>query len=62
MVIDLTGFIRYANEFCERERGYAPGALVGKGLADLERTCTATYENPQAQIPRPRSRRACARW
>ncbi len=49
MVIDLTGFIRYANEFCERERGFEPGALVGKGLADLERLCTATYEKPQAQ-------------
>jgi len=49
LVIDLTGFVRYANEFCERERGYEPGGLVGKGLADLERTCTAMYENPQAQ-------------
>ena len=49
MVIDLTGFIRYANEFCERERGFEPGALVGKGLADLERPCSATYEKPHAQ-------------
>jgi PAS domain S-box-containing protein len=49
MVVDLTGFVRYANEFCERERGYEPGSLVGIGLADLERTCNATYEHPQPQ-------------
>ncbi len=48
-VVDQQGFIRYANEFCERERGYAPGAMVGLALSDLERTCGATYESPQPQ-------------
>jgi PAS domain S-box-containing protein len=45
MVIDSAGLIRYANEFCERERGYQPGELVGRNLADLEKRCDATYHN-----------------
>lgn len=45
LVIDLGGVIRYANEYCERERGYGPGEMVGLNLAELEKTCDATYQN-----------------
>ena len=45
MVIDLGGVIRYANEFCERERSYDAGGMVGLNLADQEKTCDATYQN-----------------
>ncbi len=45
MVIDLSGNIRYANEFCERERGYDNGTMVGINLADIEKRCDATYQN-----------------
>jgi signal transduction histidine kinase len=46
LVVDLGGTIRYANEYCERERGFPPGGMVGLKLADLEKPCGATYENP----------------
>jgi signal transduction histidine kinase len=47
LVIDQGGVIRYANEFCERERGYAAGGMVGLNLADQERVCDAAYQNPE---------------
>jgi PAS domain S-box-containing protein len=47
MVLDQGGVIRYANEFCERERGYAPGGMVGLNLADLEKLCDAAYQSPE---------------
>ena len=47
MVVDLSGVIRYANEFCERERGYQPGEMVGLNLADIEKRCDATYHNSE---------------
>jgi signal transduction histidine kinase len=47
LVIDMNGVIRYANEFCERERGYGPGGMVGLNLADLEKVCDAAYQNPE---------------
>lgn len=47
LVIDQGGVIRYANEFCERERGYQPGRMVGINLADLEKLCDAAYQNPE---------------
>jgi PAS domain S-box-containing protein len=46
LVVDLSGVIRYANEFCERERGYEPGGLVGLNLADQEKVCDAAYGDP----------------
>ncbi len=45
MVVDLNGVIRYANEFCERERNYGSGGMVGLNLADQEKLCDATYQN-----------------
>jgi PAS domain S-box-containing protein len=36
MVIDPRGLVRYANHFCEQERGYDAGGMVGQSLADLE--------------------------
>jgi PAS domain S-box-containing protein len=51
LVVDQTGLIRYANECCERERGYAPGAMVGLKLADLEALCNAAYEDPRRLTP-----------
>ena len=47
LVIDQGGVIRYANEFCERERGYEAGGMVGLNLADLEKVCDAAYQNPE---------------
>ena len=44
LVIDQGGVIRYANEFCERERGYSPSGMVGLNLADLEKLCDAAYQ------------------
>jgi PAS domain S-box-containing protein len=45
MVVDQQGVIRYANEFCERERGYASGGMIGINLADIEKRCDTTYQN-----------------
>ena len=36
LVIDGRGLIRYANNFCERERGYGNGEMVGLQLRDIE--------------------------
>ncbi len=36
LVIDGRGLIRYANNFCERERGYENGEMVGLQLRDIE--------------------------
>jgi PAS domain S-box-containing protein len=47
MVVDLHGVIRYANEFCERERGYDPGGMIGINLADIEKRCDATYQSAE---------------
>lgn len=45
MVVDLNGVIRYANEFCERERNHDAGGMVGLNLADQEKICDVTYQN-----------------
>jgi len=47
LVLDQGGVIRYANEFCERERGYEAGEMVGLNLADLEKICDAGYQNAE---------------
>jgi PAS domain S-box-containing protein len=47
MVVDQHGFIRYANHFCERERGYDTNALIGRNLAQVERLCSPSYEDPR---------------
>ena len=44
LVVDLNGVIRYANEFCERERNYDAGGMVGLNLADQEKICDVTYQ------------------
>ena len=44
MVVDQNGFIRYANPFCERERGYETNGLIGRNLAQSERWCSPAYE------------------
>ncbi len=45
LVVDQNGFIRYANPFCERERGYEVSAMIGRNLAQLERWCSPAYED-----------------
>ncbi len=47
MVVDQHGFIRYANHFCESERGYDTNALIGRNLAQVERLCSPSYEDPR---------------
>lgn len=47
LVVDLRGYIRYANQPCERERAYAAHALTGVHLRDLERWCSQSYEEPR---------------
>ncbi len=47
MVVDQHGFIRYANHFCERERGHDTNALIGRNLAQVERLCSPSYEDPR---------------
>jgi PAS domain S-box-containing protein len=44
LVVDQNGFIRYANPFCERERGYETNGLIGRNLAQTERWCSPAYE------------------
>jgi signal transduction histidine kinase len=48
MVIDAAGIIRYANEFCERERGFTAGSMVGLELCALERWSDTSYDLSQA--------------
>ena len=36
MVVDSYGSVRYANAFCEQERGYETGAMVGQQLHGFE--------------------------
>jgi PAS domain S-box-containing protein len=45
MVVDQNGFVRYANPFCERERGYDTNGMIGRNLAQLERWCSPSYED-----------------
>ncbi len=45
MVLDLHGTVRYANQFAERERGYATNGLVGMSLLVLERPCNPSYQD-----------------
>ncbi len=47
LVVDQRGFIRYANQHAERERGAGPNGLVGRNLAEIERPCTADYQDPR---------------
>ena len=49
MILDLTGLIRYANHYAERERGFPGGSLVGRALAELERPCNANYQDIRGQ-------------
>ena len=49
LVVDLSGFVRYANELCERERGHPPGGMIGRNLTELERPCDAAYQEAKAQ-------------
>ncbi|MBA3699531.1 MAG: PAS domain-containing protein [Planctomycetes bacterium] len=51
LVVDQQGVIRYANEYCERERRYEAGGMVGINLAELEKTCDATYLNREPVAP-----------
>jgi PAS domain S-box-containing protein len=44
LIVDPRGYIRYANQPCERERGYAEHALTGQHLRDLERWCSQSFE------------------
>jgi PAS domain S-box-containing protein len=45
MVVDQNGFIRYANPFCEKERGCETNGLIGRNLAQIERWCSPAYED-----------------
>ena len=36
LVIEQNGVVRYANNFCERERGYATGKMLGLKLSEIE--------------------------
>jgi PAS domain S-box-containing protein len=47
LVVDQNGFVRYANPFCEKERGYETNGLTGRNLAQIERWCTPAYEDPR---------------
>lgn len=49
LVVDRHGVVRYANHHAERERGAEANGLVGRGLAELERLCGPTYQDPRAQ-------------
>lgn len=49
MILDLTGQIRYANHYAERERGFPNNSLVGRALVDLERPCNASYQDIRTQ-------------
>ncbi len=44
MVVDQNGFVRYANPYCERERGYDTNGMIGRNLAQLERWCSPSYQ------------------
>ncbi len=48
-IIDRNGMIRYANAVAEAERGAPLGGLVGRNLANLERLCTGSYQDPKPQ-------------
>ncbi len=49
LVVDQNGFVRYANELCERERGHQPGGMIGSNFTELERPCDAAYQEAKAQ-------------
>lgn len=49
LMLDLKGHVRYANQFAERERGFASNGLVGLHLAALERPCSTSYQDARTQ-------------
>jgi PAS domain S-box-containing protein len=51
MVIDQQGYIRYANRFCETERGFDAHGLVGRNLAQIERPCGPGFDDARDQSP-----------
>ena len=51
MVIDQQGYIRYANRFCEAERGFDAHGLVGRNLAQIERPCGPGFDDAHDQSP-----------
>jgi PAS domain S-box-containing protein len=51
MVVDQQGYIRYANRFCETERGFETHGLVGRNLAQIERPCGPGFDDARDQSP-----------
>jgi PAS domain S-box-containing protein len=49
MVLDARGTIRYANQYAERERGYATNGMVGLNLLAIERMCNPSYQDIKHQ-------------
>ena len=57
MVLDAHGTIRYANQYAERERGYATNGMVGQNLLAIERMCNPSYQDIKHQGPEDLERR-----